>query len=139
MENIASKRPFPTIGDGFAMLAIFLVMQMVVGVILRAVGVVSPIVSAIEEVDVETYMNEQLALGRYTALAYPLLMFSSIAALWIYVRLRGGKNAIHIRHSASGFNPTLVLVGVLWLYSSQIIFEPLVSLLPENPGQMFLM
>lgn len=135
MENIARKRPFPTIGDGFAMLAIFLVMQMFVGVILRAVGVMPPIVSAIEDVDVETYMNEQLALGRYTALAYPLLMFSSIAALWIYVRLRGGKKAIHIRHSASGFNPTLVLVGVLWLYSSQIILEPLVSLLPENPGQ----
>ena len=135
MENKSRKHPFPTGGDIIAMLVIFFVAQLVIGIVLRSVGLEQPVVSAIEDVDVETYMNEQLALGRYTALAYPLLMFSSIAALWLYVRLRGGKKAIHIRHSASGFNPAVVLVGVLWLFSSQIILEPLVSLLPENPGQ----
>lgn len=132
---MAKLRKFPSVGDMLVMLLLFCVAQFVVSSLLTVVGVVPPQTSAIDAVDIETYMGEQLALGRYTALAYPLLMFSSIAVLWLYVRLRGGKKAIRIRHSASGFNPTMVLVGVLWLFSSQIILEPLVTLLPDNPGQ----
>ena len=135
MDKMAKIRKFPSVGDLLMMLLLFCLSQLLIGSLLSAVGVVAPVTSAIDAVDIETYMNEQLALGRYTALAYPLLMLSSIAILWLYVRLRGGRRAIRIRHSASGFNPTVVLVGVLWLFSSQIILEPLVSLLPENPGQ----
>lgn len=135
MNNVAKIRTFPSVGDVAMMLLLFCVTQLVVGLLLRVVGIVAPVTSAIDAVDVETYMGEQLALGRYTAMAYPLLMLSSIAVLWIYARLRGGKRVIRIRHSASGLNPTVVLVGVLWLFSSQIILEPLVELLPENPGQ----
>ena len=135
MNNVAKIRKFPSVGDVAMMLLLFCVTQLVVGLLLRVVGVVAPVTSAIDAVDVETYMGEQLALGRYTAMAYPLLMLSSIAVLWIYARLRGGKRVIRIRHSASGLNSTVVLVGVLWLFSSQIILEPLVELLPENPGQ----
>ena len=135
MNNVAKIRTFPSVGDVAMMLLLFCVTQLVVGLLLRVVGIVAPVTSAIDTVDVETYMGEQLALGRYTAMAYPLLMLSSIAVLWIYARLRGGKRVIRIRHSASGLNPTVVLVGVLWLFSSQIILEPLVELLPENPGQ----
>lgn len=135
MNNVAKIRKFPSVGDVAMMLLLFCVTQLVVGLLLRVVGIVAPVTSAIDAVDVETYMGEQLALGRYTAMAYPLLMLSSIAVLWIYARLRGGKRVIRIRHSASGLNPTVVLVGVLWLFSSQIILEPLVELLPENPGQ----
>ena len=135
MNNVAKIRTFPSVGDVAMMLLLFCVTQLVVGLLLRVVGIVAPTTSAIDAVDIETYMGEQLALGRYTALAYPLLMLSSIAVLWIYARLRGGKRVIRIRHSASGLNSTVVLVGVLWLFSSQIILEPLVELLPENPGQ----
>ena len=135
MNNVAKIRTFPSVGDVAMMLLLFCVTQLVVGLLLRVVGIVAPVTSAIDAVDVETYMGEQLALGRYTAMAYPLLMLSSIAVLWIYARLRGGKRVIRIRHSASGLNSTVVLVGVLWLFSSQIILEPLVELLPENPGQ----
>ena len=135
MDKMTKIRKFPSVGDLLMMLLLFCLSQLLIGSLLGAVGIVAPAISAIDAVDIETYMNEQLALGRYTALAYPLLMLSSIAILWLYVRLRGGRRAIRIRHSASGFNPTVVLVGVLWLFSSQIILEPLVSLLPENPGQ----
>ena len=135
MNNMTKVRKFPSVGDMLVMLLLFCVSQFIISSLLTVFGVVAPTTSAIDAVDIETYMNEQLALGRYTALAYPLLMFFSIAVLWLYVCLRGGKRAITIRHSASGVNPTVVLVGVLWLFSSQIILEPLVSLLPENPGQ----
>ena len=135
MVNSIRKRAFPTYGDIVAMVAIFFVSQIVYGVILRCAGVNPPMVSAIDDVDIETYMNEQVALGRYVAFIYPLSMLFSIALLWLYIRLRGGSRAIHIRHSASGFNPSVVLVGVLWLLAAQIILEPLMTMFPQNQGQ----
>ena len=135
MEKGSRNLTFPTTMDIVAMLAIFFFSQLLFGIVLRCAGIEAPITSAIDAVDVETYMNEQVALGKYTALIYPLLMIFSIAMLWLYVRLRGGRRAIRIRHSASGFNPSVVLVGVLWLLSAQIILEPIVALLPETQNQ----
>ena len=135
MVNSIRKRAFPTYGDIVAMVAIFFVSQIVYGVILRCAGVNPPMVSAIDDVDIETYMNEQVALGRYVAFVYPLSMLFSIALLWLYIRLRGGRRAIHIRHSASGFNPNIVLVGVVWLLAAQIVLEPLMTMFPQNQGQ----
>lgn len=136
MEKNSQIRRFPSVGDMLLLLLLFFVSQMLLGIILGALGLSAPATSPIDAVDIETYMNEQESLGRYTAFVYPLSMLLSIAVLWLYVRLRGGKRAIHIRHSASGFNPSVVLVGVLWLLSAQIILEPLMSVLPqsENSG-----
>ncbi len=132
MENKAQIRRFPSVGDMLLLLLLFFVSQMLLGTILGTLGLSAPATSPIDAVDIETYMNEQESLGRYTAFVYPLSMLFSIAVLWLYVRLRGGKRAIHIRHSASGFNPSVVLVGVLWLLSAQIILEPLMSVLPQS-------
>lgn len=126
---------FPMVGDMAVMLLLFFVSQIIFGVLLGLLGIQTPATSAIDIVDIETYMNEQIALGRYTAVVYPLSMLFSIALIWLYVRLRGGKRAIRISHSASGFNPSIVLVGVLWLLSAQIILEPLTSVLPQSDGR----
>lgn len=135
MDKSTYMRRFPTIGDMAFMLLLFFVSQVIVGSILRNFGFIPPETSFVDAVDIETYMNDQEALGRYTALVYPLSMLSSIVVLWIYVRLRGGKRAIHIDHSASGFNPSVVLVGVLWLLAAQILLEPLISYLPQSEGR----
>lgn len=136
MNNLTNTRKFPTVLDMVVMLLLFFVVQILSGVFVQSIGVVAPTTSAIDAVDIETYMNEQVALGRYTAIVYPISFLLSIGVLWLYVRLRGGKKAIRIRHSASGFNPSVVLVGVLWLMSAQIVLEPLMSVLPpsENGG-----
>ena len=135
MDRISKMQKFPTVGDMLMMLLLFFLVQLLVGVVANLCGFVAPVTHAIGSVDIETYMNEQEALGRYIAIFYPVSFLLSIGALWLYARLRGGKKVIRIRHSASGFNPTIVLVGVLWLFSSQIILEPIVALLPENTAQ----
>ena len=135
MDRTSKTLKFPTVGDMLVMLLLFFFVQMLIGVVANLCGFVAPVTHAIGSVDIETYMNEQEALGRYIAIFYPVSFLLSIGVLWLYARLRGGKKVIHIRHSALGFNPTVVLVGVLWLFSSQIILEPIVALLPENPGQ----
>ena len=135
MDNITKIRRFPSVADIVMLLLLFFVSQLIFGTILQLFGFLPPETSAIDAVDIETYMGEQLALGKYTALVYPLSMLFSVGVLWLYIRLRGGKGAIRIRHSASGFNPSVVLVGVLWLLAAQIILEPLMSLLPPSEGR----
>ena len=132
--NKVGKRVFPTIGDMLLMLLFFALSQGVAGLLLQAFGVTAPATSAIDAVDIETYMAEQEAFARYTALAHPILFGFSIFVLWLYARLRGGKRVISIRHSLSGLNPTIILVGVMWLLASQIILEPLLELMPSNEG-----
>lgn len=138
MENIENKTiansVFPKWWDLAVMLLLFALSQMVFGAFLQLVGVVAPTTSSIDSVDVETYMNEQNALGRYSALVHLLSFLFSIGVLWVYARLRGGKGVIKIRHKSSGFNPSIILVGVVWLMTSQLILEPLLELLPADDG-----
>ena len=135
MNSVTGKQKFPTVGDLLMLLLLFVLSQVVFSAVINAFGVVAPITSAIDAVDIETYMNEQEALGRYIATIYPLSMLFSIGTLWCYVRLRGGRKTIRIRHSARGFDPIIVLVCVMWLLAAQIVLEPLMSLLPQHDGR----
>lgn len=138
MENldkkIAQNSVFPRWWDILVMLLLFAVAQVLFGGVLQAVGFTMPSTSPIDTVDIETYMNEQNALGRYAALVHLSSFLFSIVVLWLYARLRGGKKVIRIRHKASGFNPSVLLIGVLWLLASQILLEPLLELLPADDG-----
>lgn len=135
MKNYARLKRFPTISDMVVMLLLFFVTQILFGFVAQLCGLVAPNTSAIDSVDIETYMSEQLALGRYTAIVYPLSMLLSIGVLWLYVRIRSGRRSIHILHSASGFNPSVVLAGVIWLFAAQIVLEPLMTYLPQNESR----
>lgn len=136
MENITKIRKFPLWNDVVAMLLLFFVPQFVIGVILQLCGVGSPVATSVLDPNsaenIEIFMREQEILGNYNAWVYPLMMLSSIVALWCYVCFRGGKGIIRIHHAAAGFNPNVILVGVLWLISAQIILEPLIALLPQS-------
>ena len=136
MENTENKigrtKRFPEWWDVLVMLLLFALAQLLFGVVLQAVGVVAPATSELDAVDVETYMNEQSALGRYAACVHLSSFLFSIGVLWLYARLRGGKRVIRIRHKASGFNPSVILVGVVWLVASQILLEPLLEMLPAS-------
>lgn len=130
-----SFRRFPTIADLMVMVLLFFVSQLLIGEVVRMVGFLPPETMPINEVDIETYTAQQLALGRYVAIVYPVTMLFSIAVMWLYIRMRGGKRPVRIRHSVSGFNPSVVLVGVVWLLAAQIILEPLMTLLPQSEGR----
>ena len=135
MENTTPVRKFPSIFDMAILLLLFFVSQMVFGSLLKAFGIVPPETSVVDSVDTETYMNEQIALGRYIAVIYPLSMLLSIASIWLYVRFRSGKGSIRMRHSARGLNPSIVFVGIVWLLSAQIVLEPLMSVLPPSESR----
>ncbi len=135
MKSGSKTVKFPLVGDVVMMLLLFVVAQLLMGVVLNLFGISAPTISPLGEesaTDVEAYMSSQEALGRYNAWMYPLVMLFSMGVMWLYIRLRGGKGVLRIRHSVVGLNPTTVLVGVVWLFSSQILLEPLLALLPEK-------
>jgi membrane protease YdiL (CAAX protease family) len=130
------KRIFPNIGDIVVLVLLFLVVQLGVGIVLGLFGVTPPNIASTDSVDAVQYMEQQESLGLYTAFVYFVLMVASLIVMGLYVRLRGGRRAIKIRHSVSGIDPNMLILGVVWLLASQIILEPLVELLPESesPG-----
>ena len=133
-ENKTLEKTFPRRWDIVVMLVLFALAQVVFGLVLQIIGITTPQTSSANVVDIETYMGEQDALGRYSAVVHLFSFLFSIGALWLYARLRGGKRVIRIRHKSSGFNPSIILVGVLWLLASQVLLEPLLALLPSDSG-----
>ena len=134
MTNPFKITRFPAIIDIVAMVLIFFFVHILFNLLLSIFGFVPPATAAIDDVPIEQFLSEQMALGQYIAIVYPISMLLSIGALWLYVRHRGGKRVIRIQHSKSGFNPNIILVGVIWLLSSQIVLEPIANLLPHSEG-----
>lgn len=134
MKSDVLSRRFPTIFDLVVMLLLFFVAQAIVGVVIQALGYLPPEMDAVS-MDIETDINQQIALGNYVAAVYPISMLFAVGLIWLYVRLRSGKQPLRIRHSISGFNPSVVLVGVVWLIAAQILLEPLMTILPHSEGR----
>lgn len=132
MKDDSQNRIFPTVWDVVMMVVLFLVAQLICGAVFGFAGFVAPTISPAESVSAEQFMCEQIALANYTAVAYPVLMVSSLVLVWLYVRLRGGRKVVTIRHTIKGLNPSIILVGVMWLLSMQIILEPLLEWLPSH-------
>lgn len=131
MKKSTKTGKFSWVTDLVVMLLIFLVSQLVVSLIVRAFGLSMPAVSAIDKVPIDVYMSEQEALARWNSVLYSVSMLLPIVLMWIYARLRGGKGSMRIRCSIAGLNPATILIGLVWLLSSQIVIEPLALMLPK--------
>lgn len=136
MENSTRKALFPSVWDVMAMPLIFFAVQIVVGVILHLGGLQRPEVSTApqETIDNMQYMIEQVELGNYNAIVYSVLMAMALVALVVYLRCRGGKGSITIRHAGRGFNPNIILGGLVWLLSAQFVLDPLSLWFPASEG-----
>lgn len=136
MENSTRKTLFPNVWDVLAMPLIFFAVHIVFGLALNLSGLQQPSVSTApqESIDNMQYMIEQVELGNYNAIVYSLLMTLALVALAVYVRCRGGRGAIKIRHAGRGFNPNVILGGLIWLLSAQFVLDPLSIWFPASDG-----
>ncbi len=128
-------RRFPTLFDILAIFLLFVAGQLAAALISSALGVNIPEVTVSASDDLEAYMNAQVLRGESIAIVYPLSMLCALALVWAYVRMRGGKMRV-ASFSSRGFNPNILLSGILWVVSAQLVLEPLSQLLPtvENGG-----
>ena len=138
-EKIPRKGNFPTFLDLNVMIAIIVFAQIVVSVLGVALGLPMPKMLSGEIVDIEQFIGVQVTRGQSFAVIYPLSMIFASLLLYFFIRFRDGKGRI-ARASTQGFNPNVILGGLIWLISVQVVVEPLSLLIPaakEQSGQGF--
>ena len=131
-SRIARWRIFPNALD-FVFMAVWVFLsQLLVIRAAMAFGVELPDLGAVGSADAETSLSAELDTARTLMIVYTPSMLLSIAGLLVFRRLRGGRGRI-VRLSWAGFDPSLLLWGVVWMIATEIVIEPLLSLLPEIP------
>ena len=138
-EKVPHRGDFPTMFDLVAMLAIVVFSQIIVSVVGVALGLPMPEMLSGEIIDIEQFIGVQVVRGQSFAVIYPLSMILACLSLYFYIRFRDGKGRV-ARASSRGFNPNVILGGLIWLIAVQIVVEPLSLLLPrveQGSGQGF--
>lgn len=138
-EKVAHKGDFPTMFDLLAMLVIVVLSQLVVSVVGVALGLPMPDMLSGEIIDIEQFIGVQVVRGESFAVIYPLSMIMACGLLYCYIRFRDGRGRV-ARASTRGFNPNVILGGLIWLIAVQVVVEPLSLLLPkveQGSGQGF--
>ena len=139
LKKVVRKGDFPSFFDLVVMLFIVVFSQLVVGAVAVALGLEMPEVTSGEVADIERFIAALVVRGEGFAIIYPTSMIVAFGLLLLYVRFRDGEGRI-ARVSTRGFDPTVILGGLLWMVSMQVVVEPLSLLLPtveQQSGQGF--
>lgn len=129
------SKTFPTVGDIAVIVILFFLAQTLAAFVLSWLGLRLPDLADLQVEDIESYMRAQIMRGEGMAVLYPVSMAASLLAIYLYIRLRGGK-WLFAGFSASGLNPNIILSGTIWVIAAQIVLEPVMAMLPsvENAG-----
>ena len=118
---------FPSVGDLLALLGVFVVCQLVAWVVSLLCGVRMP-----DAGGAPLTPEQQQQTGVFVAVNYAVSMTLMILATLLYRRLRGGTHRI-ARFSLRGFNPAILLWGLVMMLAASIVIDPLLALLPAPP------
>lgn len=129
LPPVEKPNKFPTVGSVVVMLLIVIASQLGVGAVSLLLGWDAPMLGG-DRVDVEDFVGAQIARGEWFAIIYPLSMGLALLLLLLYIRWRGGRGVV-ARFSGRGFDPSVVLCGLVCLLAAQVVLEPLSELLPE--------
>lgn len=136
IETVAVEQPskkkgaFPTWYDLLAILGIFLIVQLVARFVVLFLG--CDIFDGEEIAGATTAVKRvmEFEMGRttfyYALLSQPLVLLLVI----IYRQFRGGEWRI-INYSMRGFNPTILLWGLIMLLAVAVVIEPIMQFLPD--------
>ncbi|MFI3292842.1 MAG: CPBP family intramembrane glutamic endopeptidase [Rikenellaceae bacterium] len=122
---------FPTTVDLLSILGIFLVAQIISIAITYFLGY-SFDRTAISSTDDIIKQMAQADAGMFSLVSYSITMTITIIGALALRFFRGGKSPI-AKFSILGFNPSVLLWGMLLLISIAVIFDPLMKLLPPTP------
>ncbi len=122
---------FPTTVDLLSILGIFLVAQLLSVAITYFLGYSYDRV-ALNSSDEVIQHAAQASAGIFSLVSYSITMLITICGALTLRAIRGGKSTI-AKFSIRGFNPSVLLWGMLLLVSIAVVFDPLMSLLPPTP------
>lgn len=123
----AAKR-FPTVGDLFAMLGIAFAAQIIIGVF-------GAIYITVANFGTDHAGLEPAAQGVYLTITYVVSMGLALAGILSYRRARGGSGPV-AQFSLRGLNPLLLLWSCVFMFAASVVFEPLLTLLPQPSVDM---
>ena len=123
------KGDFPKFFDLVAMLTIIVVSQAVTSMVAMVCGLQMPSTLGDDVVDIENFIGTQVVRGESFAVIYPLSMIVAFLLLYVYIYFRDGKGRV-ARVSTKGINPNVILGGLIWLISVQVVVEPISLYLP---------
>ena len=126
-------KPFPTLVDLLVFLGIFLAANFVGMLAALLAGCPWPDLTRLSDGDEAAQIAAQTDLGAFNALSYFVTMACTLAAYLFYRAYRHGPRGIG-RFSGRGLNPMLLLWGVLFMFSTSVVLEPLLNALPEVPN-----
>lgn len=125
---IKSKRrgAFPTMADLLAMLGIFFIAQIVVGVVSVFMGGTPQIADGATSFEAAQHQGVQMLI------IYLASMLLSIGVILVYRHSRGGKGRF-LYFTLKSFDTPLLLGGVVMLVSAGVVIEPLLAIMPKAP------
>lgn len=132
LSEIKSGR-FPTWVDLLAIFGLFFVTQLITGFIFLWMGWTTLYPDNFVELTAESQRVAEYTLGRstflWTIISQPLMLLFVL----IYRTIRRGEwRAVHF--SVNGFNPTILLWGMMMLISMVVVIEPILQLFPDTPS-----
>lgn len=139
-ENAAGKDKiwkyngtFPVAVDYLVFFGIFLLAQGLGAAAAWLSGCKWPDLQLLGSPDEAVSTAEQVAAGHFNAVSYFVAMSVTLAGFLFYrSRRHGPKTVAHF--SSRGLNPVLLLWGVVFMLSTSVVLEPLLSLMPEVPN-----
>lgn len=128
-----ARNAFPTLVDLLVFLGIFLVSNLVGLLAALLAGCPWPDAAGTSGGDEAVHAATQANLGAFNALTYFVTMTCTLAGYLFYRAYRRGPRSIG-RFSGRGLNPMLLLWGVLFMFSTSVVLEPLLGVLPDVPN-----
>ncbi|MFI3304566.1 MAG: type II CAAX endopeptidase family protein [Rikenellaceae bacterium] len=125
----ASK--FPAWFDLLAIMGIFLLARFITSMIFITMGWSMTLPEGFELMNSALQHAAEQEIGKSVLLATIIMQPTILILVLIYRTLRRGKGGI-VRLSLNGFNPTIILWGVIMLLSLVVVMEPLMQLFPQN-------
>ena len=134
-SRLARWRIFPNVLDFIFMAVWVFLSQFIVLSIAVACGIEIPGPETLPGADAELSLAAEPDTARTLMIIYAPSMLLSIAGVVVYRFIRGGRGRL-VRFSVAGLNPTLLLWGVIWMFATEVVIEPLLVLLPPLPDMV---
>ena len=121
--------------DAIAFVVIFIIAQLLGGVLCAAIGIRTPGEAMTTSFDTEVLEAAASMQARFVAVAYMLSMVFCFVMLYIYCRLRG-LSALKWLRLRGAFSPIRLLFGYVLMWCFSIAIEPLTKLLPGDQSAL---
>ncbi len=122
---------FPSWGDLLAMLGIFLTAQLFVRIAVSLMGLENVTPQAMELLTGAQRRAAEFIMGENSFIMTIATLVLTLIFVIIYRHFRGGQARV-IRCSIRGFNPTVLLWGLVTLISIAVVMEPIKQFLPQS-------